>query len=467
MARGKSTNHREGLEQSVNETAAKQWADLQKLALHVFLSEDRPEIVQMLEEEDFPTPNFRMLFLAFRDHWRLFHNTDPFELHHALAGQRWYEEMGGLQYLLNALVLPDSGFFHRGQVERLVEMLKELRAHRELGGLQVLLEESGPGDIGKVLSALRERARRAEEILPRSTNLSVKEMAGVLKNRKVPKTPTGFFRMDDALKGGLANGTMFVIAARPGVGKTTLALNIAAHVAQRNKRVLFISLEMTREEIAERYLAGYADCTAEEARENAETLLPFCSGDLLIDDSVRTLEGMKTLVSRNADCDVFMVDYLQLLSAQGSDGREQSRIQEVGKITREIKILARDMDRPIILLSQMSRAIERDRHNREPVLSDLRESGTIEQDADYVTFLWNKNAKEQEKQESEADPFYDEANEKKDKTTESDIRWILRKNRFGQPDKSFVMDFNGAHHAFSHRPLGVKTKNPSQTSAFK
>lgn len=461
----------EAFEEYMNDEAVRQWADLQKIALHVFLSGDRPEILTMLDEEDFPTENFRRLFLAFRDHWRLFHNTDPFEIHHSLAGLRWYEDLGGLTYILTALVLPESAMWHRGKVERVVQMMKELRAHQSLGVLRGVLEETGPGQIGEVLNMIRDRARLAQEILPRSTDLSVKAMAKDLKSRTVPKLELGFDRMDDALAGGLANGTLFVLAARPGVGKTTLALNIAAKAAQRGKRTLFVSLEMTREEIAERYLAGYADTTPELARKNADTIIPVLDegGDLLIDDTTRTLDGLKTIVARNCDCDLFIIDYLQLLSVPTKDGRDMSRIQEVGKLTREIKILARDMDRPIILICQMSRAIERDRHNREPVLSDLRESGTIEQDADYVTFLWNRNAKEQEKQESDNDlPDLDGSEHAKahsDKTVGQDLRWILRKNRFGPPDKSFVMDFHGAHYVFSHAPLG-RPKKSEQTSAF-
>lgn len=462
----------EELEQSMGEEALKQWADLQKLALHVFIGTDTPEILNMLDEEDFPSHNYRKLFLAFREHWRVFHNTDVFEIHHSVVGQRWYEDMGGMDFILRELLLPKSALWHRGKLERLVEMLKEMRAHQEITGLQSLLEETGPGQIGEVLSHLRERARRAQEMLPRSVNLSVKEMAKDLKNRTVPKVPSGFTRMDEALAGGMANGTMFVLAARPGVGKTTLALNMAVRAAQRKQRVLFVSLEMTREEIAERYLASYADTTPELARKNADTIIPFLEegGDLLIDDATRTLDGLKTIVSRNADCDMFIVDYLQLLSCPGKDGREMSRIQEVSKITREVKILARDIDRPIVLICQMSRAIERDRHNREPVLSDLRESGTIEQDADYVTFLWNKNAKEQEKQESDHDlPDMDGTETKRagsDKTVEQDIRWILRKNRFGPPDKSFVMDFDGPKYTFTHAPLGRPPKGPMQQKAF-
>ena len=451
----------EALDRHFAEERIKQWADLQRLALTVFLSQDRPEIVQLLDEEDFPEWRLRNIFIAFRDHWRIFHNTDVFEIHHALAGKPWYEEVGGLQYLLT-LIVSESALWHRGSIERLVEMLKEMRAGREMEGIQTILEEAGTGNVGEVLAMLKEKTRRAEELLPRSTNLSIQAMESVLKNRTVPKTPTGFSRMDDALAGGMANGTMFVLAARPGVGKTTLALNIAAKAAQRKQRVLFVSLEMTREEIAERYIAGYMDTTPEDGRKNIETILPLLDGDILIDDATRTLDGLKNIISRNADCDLFIVDYLQLLSATSADGREMSRIQEVSRITREIKILARDMDRPIILLCQMSRAIERDRHNREPVLSDLRESGTIEQDADYVTFIWNKNAKEQEKQESSIDAF-DEPEKKEDKTVEPDIRWILRKNRFGPPDKSFVMDFNGPQFSFSHKPLG---RPPSQQRAF-
>lgn len=450
----------EEFEKQLGDVAAKQWADLQKLALSAFLSGDRPEIVQMLNEDDFPNQVYRKMFLACRDHWRVFKNTDVFEINHAVSGKKWYEELGGLPWVLSNLVLPDSAMYHRGEVLRIVEMMKELQAHRELGSLQVLLEESGPGNIAQIISQLREKANAAEELLPRSTNLSVRDMAPLLKDRKVSKTATGFERMDAALDGGLLNGSMFVLAARPGCGKTTLALNIAAKVAGAKKLSLFVSLEMTREEIAERYIACYADTTPEEARKNAETILPFTDGDLLIDDTTRTLDALKSVVMRNSHVDVIIIDYLQLLSVPGM---ESSRTQEISHITREIKTLARDVEKPIILLSQLNRASERDRQNREPVLSDLLGSGTIEQDADYVSFLWNKNAKEQEKHGSEVDAFDDDLRD--DEEVVPDIRWILRKNRFGPPDKSFVMDFNGPHYVFSHVPLGRKPGTSGKQSS--
>lgn len=428
----------------IAESSVKEQAHLQQLALVLFFGGGREEIVTMLEEEDFTSDVLRKFFVACRDHYRIFKSTDPFEVHHSLAGKKWYEELGGLTFILSNFISPEGLIAHSGEVRRVIGMMKEVRSRKSLAWIESALEDFGTGDVAEMIAYVKAKAAEAQGFLPSSVSLSIKDMAKGLQARVVPKVPTGFKKIDETLGGGIANGTLCVIAARPGVGKTTLALNIAANVAQSGKRAMFISLEMSREDVAERFMCGYMGATIEDVRKNADTLFPRIEGDLLIDDSRRTLGALQTAFMYNADCDVFIIDYLQLLTIEGE---EKSRIQEVSKLTRELKVIAMDMQKPIILLSQLSRAIERDRHNREPVLSDLRDSGTIEQDADYVTFLWDKSAKK-----GDGDTIDDE--EWGIEETERDIRWIVRKNRYGPPNRSYKMNFKAEHYLFSHKEAG-------------
>lgn len=423
-------------------------ADVQRLAIALFLA-DCAEIATLLEPDDFQSETYRNIFVACKEYHRVMGGTDIIGVHHSLNGKRWYEQLGGSVFLLGHFMLPAHVHPHMAEVMKTVKMLKEIRARQDVEGISSLLDDFATGDVGDILHELQSKAKDALQHLPSTSSISIKDMAKALKDRQVPKVPTGFARMDEALNGGIADGTLFVIAARPSIGKTSLALNIAANCAQAGKRVLFTSLEMSREDIAERFMCGYMGATEKDVRQNAESLFPKIDGDFLIDDGARSLAGIRSVFSRNWEVDLFIIDYLQLISALGRDGKESSRINEMGRITRELKLLAMDMKKPVILLSQLSRAIEKDRNNREPVLSDLRDSGTIEQDADYVTFLWDKNSKKRDDNDIDDEEWGIDAAEK-------DIRWILRKNRYGPPNRSYKMDFKGEHYSFTHKPIGRK-----------
>ena len=206
--------------------------------------------------------------------------------------------------------------------------------------------------------------------------------------------PTGIRELDSTIT-GLNRSDLIIVAARPGVGKTSLALNIARHVAvTKGRKVAFFSLEMGKEQLASRLLASEAlvegtklrsgDLTNDEWTRLVEASDILGKAPLYLDDSPDiTAQKMKAKLLRLKDVDLVMVDYLQLMT---SPKRSDNRVNEVAEITRSLKIMAKELNVPVVALSQLRRPTERTKDHR-PGLSELRDSGSIEQDADIVLFL--------------------------------------------------------------------------------
>lgn len=212
--------------------------------------------------------------------------------------------------------------------------------------------------------------------------------------------PTGFSDIDDALA-GMQKSNLLILAARPSVGKTSLALNIAENVSVKSKKsVGFFSLEMSREELVDRLLIAIADIDAWRLKtgklsEDDFTKLSNAMGELaeaplFIDDTpALSILEMRTKARRlqvEHGLDLIIVDYLQLARSRNLE----NRVQEVSEISQGLKNLARELKVPVFALSQLSRAVET-RGGNKPQLSDLRDSGSIEQDADVVMFLWRED----------------------------------------------------------------------------
>ena len=227
-----------------------------------------------------------------------------------------------------------------------------------------------------------------------------------LSNRKAPVTglETGFVDLD-RMTAGLHPSDLVIVAARPGLGKTSLCLNIAAHAAIRvRKSVGIFSLEMSKEQLVKRLLCAESRIDAHRVNTgylNKEdwTRLSRASGDLsetriFIDDTasitIPELRSKSRRLSLEHGLDLIIVDYLQLMS--GSTQRYENRTQEISQISRGLKGIAKELSVPVIAVSQLSRAIEsRTGEHRKPQLSDLRESGSIEQDADLVLFIYRED----------------------------------------------------------------------------
>ncbi|MFZ5932882.1 MAG: replicative DNA helicase [Patescibacteria group bacterium] len=217
--------------------------------------------------------------------------------------------------------------------------------------------------------------------------------------------PTGFKDLDDTLA-GMQKSNLLVLAARPGVGKTSLALNIAQNLAVKYKRpVGFFSLEMSKEELVDRLLVVQADIDAwklktgklseEDFTKLSNAMGELAEAPLYIDDTpALSILEMRTKARRlqvEAGIDLLVVDYLQLARSR----QLENRVQEVSEISQGLKNLARELKIPILAISQLSRAVEQ-RGTRRPQLADLRESGAIEQDADVVMFIWREDEEKTE-----------------------------------------------------------------------
>lgn len=213
---------------------------------------------------------------------------------------------------------------------------------------------------------------------------------------------TGFVKLDD-MTGGLHAGDLFIIAARPSMGKTALALNIAQHVAlKQGKPVVIFSLEMSKESLltrmlcaaarvdSQRFRAGYL--TQEERRKLSLSLSALVESPIHVDDTAAlTLMDVQSktrrIIQEQGELGAVIVDYLQLMSSRGTFSNREG---EVSALSRGMKLLAKELRVPVILLSQLSRKCE-DRDDHRPRLSDLRESGAIEQDADLVAFIYRES----------------------------------------------------------------------------
>ncbi len=255
------------------------------------------------------------------------------------------------------------------EAEKLIFAIAERRLEQDLVGISDV--------VPTVIEDIRLLAERGEDVL------------GV---------PTGFTDLDRIL-GGLQKSDLIILAARPGMGKTSLALNIALHAAKRHQaRVAIFSLEMSREQLVQRLLSQEARINSHHLRQGkihgeeawarlnqAAAILQTCR--IYIDDTAAlTPFQLRTKARRlyaEHGLDLVIVDYLQLMH---SERRSENRVQEISYISRTMKQLARELKAPVLALSQLSRQVE-SRAGKKPQLSDLRESGSIEQDADVVIFI--------------------------------------------------------------------------------
>ena len=226
--------------------------------------------------------------------------------------------------------------------------------------------------------------------------------------------PTGIGDLDRMIT-GLNRSDLILLAARPGMGKTSFALNIARNVACKAKKtVAFFSLEMSKEQLASRLLSTEALISGTKLRtgklneEEWSRLIPasdvLSKTELYLDDTPGiTISEMKSRLRRLHNLDLVIIDYLQLMA---SGRRIENRVQEISEITRNLKILAKEMNVPAITLSQLSRAAEK-RDDHRPQLADLRDSGSIEQDADIVLFLYREGYYNKDKDGDQAAPAAD------------------------------------------------------------
>ncbi len=244
--------------------------------------------------------------------------------------------------------------------------------------------------------------------------------------------PTGISTLDEVTS-GLNRSDLIIVGARPGMGKTSFALNIARNVAMlQNKTVAFFNLEMSREQMVNRLLSSEArvsskklrvgNLSADEWGRISVASSALCQAPLYLDDTASiTVPEMKARLRRIKDLGFVVIDYLQLMH---SARRIDNRVQEVSEITRSLKIMAKELNVPIMVCAQLSRSTEKKGENHRPALADLRESGSIEQDADQVLFLYRNDYYKNENQDPNTAPTPDTSEVIVAKNRHGDLRTV-------------------------------------------
>ena len=359
-------------------------------------------------EDDFYSATHKIIFGAMKT---LFEKNSPVDLvtlSDSLTTNGKIENVGGIDYLTQLSdVVPSSA-----NIRHYIEILKRKSVLRKIisAGNKIIQEGYEASDDEQAALATAEKlvfdiSREGErkELIPIANALPVvlERLDNIQRDPTALRgLKTGFYGLDD-ITNGLQKGTLIIIAARPGEGKTSLGLNICTNVAiKRKAKVAIFSLEMSSTELTNRALCSVAAVDISKANKgelNAEELKrifiankELAKADIYIDDNsvITPAEIMSKCMrlKREQGLDLVMVDYLGLMT--GNTSRRESRQVEVADNSRYMKILSKELDVPVILISQLNRGVEsRKGADARPVLSDLRESGAIEQDADIVMFI--------------------------------------------------------------------------------
>jgi replicative DNA helicase len=368
------------------------------------------EVAEFLHPEDFYRDANGRIFAAMLE---LFERREPVDIvtvAEVLERNEELDTIGGRTYL-SSLSNQTPTAVHAVQYARIVERKAVLRNLISAAGRIAGIGYEDPAEIQEAIDraeaelfAVSERRVHAGFSPLRSLLHEAFDRLDYLHSHRgeISGVRTGFTELD-ALTTGLQKSDLVVLAARPSVGKTSLALNIAEHAAVLDGRSVGVfSLEMSKEQLVLRLLSSVGDIDSQRLRTGfledldfnrvANAMTQLAEAPIYIDDTpnISTME-LRTKARRlqaEAGLDLVIVDYLQLMQAT-TTSRDANRVQEVSEISRGLKALARELSVPVIALSQLSRQPEM-RESKEPRLSDLRESGAIEQDADLVMFLWRE-----------------------------------------------------------------------------
>jgi replicative DNA helicase len=373
-----------------------------------------PTAVEMLEPEDFYDPRHSMVFDLIKGMARKDKAVDEITFEEEMTRQNLWERVGGSSFTATLIDAVSTS----ANIEHYCAIVREKSIFRALIRAGAEITRSGYAEDGDSSEALIEAEQKVFEIARRGAKSSIKNIKDVVTGvfNKIERdireeTPTnavlsGFPDLD-SLTGGFQPGSLNIIAARPSVGKTAFALNIASYAAvYEGVPTLIFSLEMSGDQIATRMLSSLARVNIRELvkRRNLDNALwtdmtsaasELCNSSIFIDDSSmlstfelrsRCLRFMSRHIGKRC---LVVIDYLQLMTSGNKRG--ENRNQEVADISRMLKGIARECDIPVIALSQLSRKVEERGAEKRPMLSDLRDSGAIEQDADVVAFLYRKS----------------------------------------------------------------------------
>jgi len=386
--------------------------DAERFVLGSILLEDSffVQAAGTLEADDFSLEKHRRIFKRMADLQERGEKIDRITVANELMKFNELEACDGLSYLVSL----DDGLPQIPNLDSYIRIVKDKAVLRRIIFAsqhmmnRCLLGEEEPGDIlaGAEETLLKLGEERVKTGLLNADQILRDYEGGISAfldpSKRVKGISSGFTKLDE-MTGGMHGGDLYIIAGRPSMGKTALALNIAQHVALRNKQTVAVfSLEMSQESLltrmlcsaarvdSQRFRAGYL--TQEERRKLNHALHELVEAPLYIDDTpglhlMDMHAKLRRLQAERGKIGLVVVDYLQLMSGRG---RFENRNQEVSALSRGMKLLAKELNVPMMVLSQLSRAVETRQGDHRPQLSDLRESGSIEQDADLVGFIFRE-----------------------------------------------------------------------------
>lgn len=396
------------------------------------------DVVATLRPEFFYLPQHKVIFGAMSAMDAINKPLDFVTILEQLRSSGDYEQAGGKEYLSQLAQLVPSITNVRTYAEVVIEkyyIRSLIQVSRKTidnaqdatisAAMQIDLAEQGIYEIrqGKDTTGLI----KLNEILSTETLVRLQQMEDPVTRKEMQGVPTGLSTLDRII-GGLHRSDLVIIGARPGMGKTSLILNMARYISVNARRkVAFFSLEMSRDQLAQRMLSFDAavdisrlrqgGLTADEWDRISTATSTLYQSELFVDEtSAITVQQIKSKLRRNKP-DVVFIDYLQLLQ---TTSRSDNRVQQVSEMTRDLKIMAKELNIPVVVCSQLSRAGQAKGTSHVPQLSDLRESGSIEQDADIVLLLHRPHYYAIAGEEGDLDP--------------NEAQCIVAKNRHGSTE---------------------------------
>lgn len=392
-------------------------------------------VSSLVKVEDFYRDAHRVIYDAIlvihRDHKPIDFITVSEELTH----RKKLEQVGGISYI-TSLANESTGAYNVEEHARIIAEKAQLRRLIDAGNKIVGMSYANEDEPLEIMNKAEQLVLDVSGQTNSESSFSPIGEVVIANMEKINElqqhdgtltgVPTGFRDLDEVTN-GLQRSDLILVAARPAMGKTAFTLNIAQNVAIKNKQtVAFFSLEMSKEQLVGRILSSVSGVSSENLRKAnldqeqwaavIQAADAMSQAPLYIDDTPGlTVQDMRSKLRRlkvEHGLDLIIVDYIQLMQGRVGNRGSENRQQEVSEISRNLKLIAREMNVPLIALSQLSRSVE-SRPDKRPVLSDLRESGSLEQDADIVAFLYR-------------DKYYDENSEKGDIT-----EVLIRKHRNG------------------------------------
>ena len=407
------------------------------------------EIVGVVSPDDFYLKQNRQIFETIYTMFNYSQTIDPVTVLDKMKELGYYED-NSRDYILQLMEITPTA----ANAARYANIVREKAMLRGLAQAATDISETVHSEVGTAAEMLESAEKKIYALRKGERNDSLEHIGTVLhkvfdrltelsqSDSLIPGLSTGLRDLDTRIN-GLNKSDLLLVAARPAMGKSAFALNIAVNVAKKyNKTVAVFNLEMSREQLAMRLLASESFIDMQKlatGKLNEDEWGKLCMAssalsqtDIRIDDNPSvTVAEINAKCRRLDNLGLVVIDYLQLMQGSGYGKSSENRVTVVGEISRSLKIMAKELNVPVVCLSQLSRAVE-GRNDKRPILSDLRESGAIEQDADSVMFLYR-------------DEYYNENTEDKGLA-----ECIVAKNRHGETG-TVKLQWFGPYQTFSDR----------------